>query len=120
MIDENAAIVQLMKDYQDNGRRIAGLTHAVNRRVKAIDRLTDLLKENVCQVTVVEGGFRVPSEAPAVISQKDVPFDTLSIEALHEELAALAVAIHEAKQLQACMRTAGFPDLKATGDDKAA
>ena len=115
MIDENAAIVQLMKDYQDNGRRIAALTHAVNRRVKAIDRLTSLLKENVRLVTAVSGGFRVPIEPP-VIGEKDVPFDTLSIEALHEELAALALANHEAKQLQSCMRTAGFPDLRAAGE----
>ena len=116
MIDENAAIVQMMKDYQDNGRRIAALTHAVNRRVKAIDRLTSLLKENVRQVTAVSGGFRVPSEAPVVIGDVDVSLDTVSISALHEELEALAVANHEAKQLQACMRTAGFPDLKAAGE----
>ena len=116
MIDENAAIVQMMKDYQDNGRRIAALTHAVNRRVKAIDRLTSLLKENVRQVAAVSGGFRVPSETPVVIGDVDVSLDTVSISALHEELEALAVANHEAKQLQACMRTAGFPDLKATGE----
>ena len=64
MIDENAAIVKLMKDYQDNGRRVAALTHAVNSRVKAINRLTGLVKENVRQVTAVAGGFRVPIEPP--------------------------------------------------------
>ena len=116
MIDENAAIVQLIKDYQDNGRRIAALTHAVNRRVKAIDRLTGLLKENVCQVTTVSGGFRVHRRPPAVIGGEDVPFDTLSIEALHEDLAALAIAHHESKQLQSCMRTSGFPDFRAAGE----
>ena len=117
MIDENAAIVQLMKDYQDNGHRIAALTHAVNRRVKAIARLADLLKEDLRQVTAVSGGFRVPSEAPVVIGDVDASLDTLSISALHEELEALAVANHEAKQLQACMRTAGFPDLRASSDE---
>ena len=117
MIDENAAIVQLMKDYQDNGRRIAALTHSVNRRVKAIHRLSGLIKEDVCQVTAIAGGFRVPSEAPAVIGRVDVSFDTLAMETLHEELAALAVANHEAEQLKSCMRTAGFPDLRASSGE---
>ena len=61
------------------------------------------------------GGFSIPSEGP-VIGAKDVLFDTLSIEALHEELAALATANDEAKQLRSCMRMAGFPDLRATGE----
>ena len=41
-IDENAAIVQLMKDFQDSRRRVGALTHAVNSRVKAIAELTKL------------------------------------------------------------------------------
>ena len=114
MIDENAAIVQLMKDYQDNGRRIRALRHAVNSRLKAICRLTSLLEENVRQVKAVSGGFRVPMEPP-VIGDKDILFDAVSLESLHEELTALAAANDEAEQLKDCMQTAGFPDLRPSG-----
>lgn len=109
-MDENAAIVQLMKDYQDNGRRIAAFSHAVNSRVKAIDRLMALVKEDVSQVDVVAGGFRIPAEGP-IIGQKDLQFEAVSIEGLHEELGALRTAMEEAKQLETCLRTAGFHDL---------
>ena len=112
-IDENAAIVQLMKDFQDSRRRVGALTHAVNSRVKAIAELLDLLKEDVGQVGTTRDAFTVPLRV-AIDHNMPVPTEKVSTEKLHEELEQLSEAREEAQRIEACVRSAGFPDLTAS------
>ena len=111
-IDENAAIVQLMKDFQDSRRRVGALTHAVNSRVQAIAELSDLLKQDIRQVGTTHGGFTVPHEI--IVDRKVIQLESVSTERLYEELAQLAKAREEAQRIEECVRSAGFPDLTTT------
>ena len=108
-IDENAAIVQLMKDYQDSRRRVGALSHAVNSRVKAIADLVDLMKDDANQVKTTQDGFSVPHQI--IIDRKVVPLEAVSTAKLHEELTQLIDAQEEASRIEACVRSAGFPEL---------
>ena len=111
-IDENAAIVQLMKDFQDSRRRVGALTHAVNTRVKAIAELSNLMREDIGQVKTTQGGFTVPHQV--IVDRKTIAMESVSTEKLHEELSQLIDAQDEAHRIEACVRSAGFPDLTAT------
>ena len=70
-----------------------------------------LLKEDICQVGTTQGGFTVPHEV--IIDRKTIPIETVSTEKLHEELEQLSEARKEAQRIEACVRSAGFPDLTA-------
>ena len=109
-MNEDAATLKLLKDYQDNGRRIGSMANVVHSRAQALHRLATLLLESPRQVTPVAGGFEVPSSAPAVIDNVVIQMEEMSLQVIHEELTALVAAHGEAERLEKCLKTAGFPD----------
>ena len=109
-MNEDAATLKLLNDYQDNGRRVGSMANVVHSRVQTIHRLMTLLLESPQDVHPVPGGFEVPSKAPAVIGREVIGLADLSFDTLHEELSALAEARQDAQRLEQCLHTAGFPD----------
>ena len=113
-VDTDAQVVQLMRDYQENGRQVAGLTHSIRKRAETIKRVAVLIEDNIGNVSPVASGFAVPKEGWPVIPGDDtevLSLDALSINALHEELTELAKVNAEAEKLESCLKTAGFPGL---------
>ena len=61
VINEDAATLKLLRDYQENGQRIGGLTNVVHSKVTAIRKLLDLMESaDPDQVVAVDDGFKVP------------------------------------------------------------
>ena len=115
-VDTDAQVVQLMRDYQENGRKVAGLTHAIRKRAETISRFATLINADAAQVMPVAGGGGSTSQKEewTVVIGNDrevVSFNAVSLQNLHEELTELAKVNAEAKKLESCLRMAGFPDL---------
>ena len=113
-VDTDAQVVRLVRDHQENGRQVAGLTHAIRKRAQAIKRVAALIEDDIVKVMPVANGFAVPKEGWSVVigdSPEMLSLDDLSFDALHEELTELAKVTAEAKKLDSCLKTAGLPYL---------
>ena len=110
VINQDAATLKLLRDYQENGQRIGGLANLVHSKVTAIRKLLDLLESaDPGQVVAVDDGFRVPPGWTVDPGNTDhVPLGDVSIEEVHEALRELSMAKEDATRLEGCLKTAGF------------
>ena len=108
MTNENEAIGKLVRDYQAILTRLACVASELHTRAKAIERVTSTVKDRPEGVAAIEGGFRVPSDAFAVIGDDGLSFDALSIEALHQDLTAWAEAVAEKARLERLLNDTGL------------
>ena len=112
VISDEAATLKLMRDYQENGERIGGLANIVHSKGTAIRKLLDLLDSKPDQVRIEENGFKVPPEWTVDPKATEyIALDDVSVASLHEALRELAMAKEDAKRLEGCLNTAGFPGL---------
>ena len=111
MTNENEAIGKLVRDYQAILTRLACVASELHTKAKAFERVTSRVKDRPEGVTAIEGGFRVPSDAYAVIAHDEILFHALSIEALHQDLTAWAEARAEKTRLESLLNDAGLSSI---------
>ena len=108
MTNENEVIGKRVKDYQAILTRLACVASELHTKAKAIERVTSRVKDGPEGITAIDGGFRVPSDAYAVIGYDNILFHALSIEALHQDLTVWAEAIEEKTRLERLLNDFGL------------